>query len=110
MNATENLEAVITNTMGFNIYMLAVEHIARMIEYPSYDDWANVEIELDRAKRIRKYMEKKFPSLLDDETQEQCNRILQRAETFYNKRCEMEREMLHRRLEYGKVTLEEARA
>lgn len=106
---TENLEAVISNMMGYDIYMLAVEHIARMIEYPSYDDWGTVENELHRAKHIRTYMEKKFPSLLDKEIQKRCDDILQRAESFYTKRCEMEREMLHRRLEFGKVTLDDAK-
>lgn len=105
----ENLEATITNMMGYEIYMMATEHLAKMIEYPAYDDWGNVKNELYRAKHIRSYMEKKFPSLLDEETQKRCNDILERAEAFYNKRCEMEREMLHRRLEYGKVTIEETK-
>ena len=105
----ENLEATITNMMGYEIYRMATEHLARMIEYPAYDDWGNVKTELERAKRIRKYMEKKFPALLDEEHQKDCEKLFERAETFYNKRCEMEREMLHRRLEYGKVTIEEAK-
>ena len=103
----KNYNATITCMMGYEIYMLAIEHLAKMIEYPAYDDWRNVEYELHRAKHVKKYMEDKFPEFVEDkEIQEHCNYLLERAERFYTKRCEMERETLHRRLEYGKTTLE----
>ena len=105
----DNYEATITNVIGYEIYMMATEHIAKMIEYPAYDDWGNVENELHRAQNIRKYMEMKFPALLDEEIQKRCNYMLKRANDFYENRCKMEHEMLHRRLEYGKVTLDEAK-
>lgn len=105
----ENYEAVISNYLGYEIYMMATEHLARMIEYPAYDDWGRVADELKRAKLIRKRMEEKFPALLDSETKKHCDDLLERAETIYKHRCETEREMLHRRLEYGKITLEDVK-
>lgn len=108
-NHEENYEAIISNRMGYEIYMMATEHLAKMIEYPSYDDWGNVKDELYRANEIRKYIGNKFPSLLDDEIQKRCNSLLKHAESVYNQRCEREREMLHRRLEYGKVTIEDVK-
>lgn len=107
MTTTENLTAIISNQLGYEVYMLAVEHLAKMIEYPAYDDWGNVKWELERAKRVKKSMERHFPALLDEETQKRVNDILDRAESFYKNRCEMEREMLNRRLEYGKTTRED---
>lgn len=106
-NNTEVTEATVGVVMGYEIYMLAVEHLARMIEYPAYDDWGNVKYEIDRANKIRKYMEKKFPSLLDSHTKSKCDEMLVRAQDAYNQRHIRETEMLRRRFEFGKVTLED---
>ena len=108
-NKEENYEAIISNQTGYEIYMMATRNLARMIEYPAYDDWGEVRNDVDRAKMIRKLMEHKFPALLEEETQKRCNDILERAESFRAKREEMEREALRRKLEFGRVTIEDVK-
>lgn len=108
-NKEENIEAIISNTMGYEIYMMATMQIARMIEYPAYDDWGEVRNDIDRAKMIRRLMERKFPALLDEEIQKRCNDIFEKAESFRARREEMEREVLRRKLEFGRVTIEDVK-
>ena len=99
----EVYEATISNMFAYEVYMLACEHIAKMVEYPDFHDWGKVDAELRRAMHVRKGIEKRFPQFVGSETEKEANALIEKAKKRYEEYKKAEEEALRRRYNYGKV-------